>query len=110
MKKQPKSRRVSNALKSKLTSPPPTIRTSPSCSSQSPHWVPFNEREDVTTEMVEYQLKIKYSERYANSIYEYRHVILPKTFYELHVHPRFKDRLLNPEEWRHIGICQSNGW
>lgn len=79
---------------------------------------PFSERLDVSEEMKEYQLQIKYSNRYQTRTHEYRyfpmaqdrHVILPKPFYQSYVNSKFKSRLLRDDEWRYIGICQSLGY
>jgi cyclin-dependent kinase regulatory subunit CKS1 len=70
----------------------------------------FNERCDIDTDMIEYQKDIRYSERYKTINYEYRHVILPKAYFNDYVTSRFKNRLLREDEWRYIGICQSPGW
>ncbi|KAI3645442.1 hypothetical protein MP228_008370 [Amoeboaphelidium protococcarum] len=53
---------------------------------------------------------IYYSERYRDSEFEYRHVILPKEYYNHYIDDHFKDRLLSEEEWRSLGIQQSLGW
>ena len=50
--------------------------------------------------------EIEYSEKYADDLYEYRHVLLPKDIYKKI--PR--NRLLNEMEWRSIGVTQSRGW
>ncbi|KAI3388344.1 hypothetical protein SNEBB_007340 [Seison nebaliae] len=50
--------------------------------------------------------KIYYSNKYFDDTYEYRHVILSKA-------PEWNNpqhRLLEEEEWRLLGIQQSNGW
>eukprot|EP00753_Platysulcus_tardus_P008577 PLAT16113.1.p2 GENE.PLAT16113.1~~PLAT16113.1.p2 ORF type:complete len:122 (-),score=60.21 PLAT16113.1:260-625(-) len=49
---------------------------------------------------------IRYSEKYSDDTYEYRHVILPKQLAK-HV-PR--GRLLSDAEWRALGVQQSRGW
>ncbi|KAH3757160.1 cyclin-dependent kinases regulatory subunit [Pelomyxa schiedti] len=49
---------------------------------------------------------IVYSEKYTDSVYEYRHVILPPDISALLP----KDRLLTEEEWRGAGVQQSLGW
>merc|ERR1719491_2814138 len=60
--------------------------------------------------MPHYPDEIEYSERYNDSKYEYRHVILPKAkakeMFRLFGGPR----LLEEQEWRSIGVQQSRGW
>ncbi len=56
--------------------------------------------------MPHYPNKIDYSEKYFDSIYEYRHVILPKEIFKKIP----AKRLLSESEWRSIGIAQSKGW
>ncbi|KAF3930856.1 hypothetical protein ABW19_dt0203546 [Dactylella cylindrospora] len=58
--------------------------------------------------------EINYSSRYADSINEYRHVMLPKAMLD-YIPDDFKDetgllRILQEEEWRSLGITQSLGW
>jgi len=50
--------------------------------------------------------EIEYSEKYSDDVYEYRHVILPKSVYTKL--PR--GRLLSESEWRGFGVQQSQGW
>jgi cyclin-dependent kinase regulatory subunit CKS1 len=50
--------------------------------------------------------QIKYSEKYADCKFEYRHVILPPDIAKL-VPP---NRLMSEVEWRNLGIQQSKGW
>ncbi|PAA82698.1 hypothetical protein BOX15_Mlig015387g2 [Macrostomum lignano] len=50
--------------------------------------------------------KIYYSEKYRDDVYEYRHCHLPK---ELLVYVP-KNRVMTEDEWRGIGIQQSEGW
>ncbi|EDO34402.1 predicted protein [Nematostella vectensis] len=50
--------------------------------------------------------QIYYSEKYFDSQYEYRHVMVPKDIAKLV--PRKK--LMTESEWRQIGIQQSQGW
>lgn len=52
------------------------------------------------------QTKILYSEKYFDSEFEYRHVILPKELTRLV--PRH--RLMDEMEWRQLGVQQSVGW
>ena len=54
--------------------------------------------------------RIVYSDRYRDNEYEYRHVLLPKTFYLNYVPKVMKHRLLSEDEWRGLGIQQSPGW
>merc|ERR1712137_202166 len=42
---------------------------------------------------------IEYSDKYCDTTFEYRHVILPKPA-----------RLLSEREWRGLGVQQSRGW
>jgi len=50
--------------------------------------------------------RIEYSEKYADTANEYRHVILPKDLAKTLP----KNRLLSESEWRGIGVQQSRGW
>jgi cyclin-dependent kinase regulatory subunit CKS1 len=50
--------------------------------------------------------KIVYSDKYADDVNEYRHVILPKEVAKLIP----KDVLLTEMEWRTLGVQQSLGW
>ncbi|XP_033634604.1 cyclin-dependent kinases regulatory subunit-like [Asterias rubens] len=52
------------------------------------------------------QKDIYYSDKYYDDVYEYRHVMLPKTIAKL----VSKDRTMKEEEWRRIGVQQSQGW
>jgi cyclin-dependent kinase regulatory subunit CKS1 len=52
------------------------------------------------------QIRITYSDRYADDQYEFRHVILPETISKIIP----KTHLLTETEWRNIGIQQSPGW
>ena len=47
-----------------------------------------------------------YSDKYFDSDYEYRHVMIPKDW----VKRCPPDRLMSEKEWRDIGVCQSVGW
>ncbi|XP_011696942.1 PREDICTED: cyclin-dependent kinases regulatory subunit [Wasmannia auropunctata] len=49
---------------------------------------------------------IYYSDKYYDDKFEYRHVVLPKEMVKLV--PR--THLLSEQEWRAIGIQQSQGW
>ena len=50
--------------------------------------------------------EIEYSDKYSDSLYDYRHVFLPK-----HIYKKMpKDRLLSEMEWRSLGVQQSRGW
>jgi len=49
---------------------------------------------------------IEYSEKYCDDHFEYRHVILPKNLKSQI--PR--QRLMNENEWRALGVTQSRGW
>jgi len=59
------------------------------------------------TSMPHYPSEIEYSDKYTDSFYEYRHVVLPKDVYRK-VQP--KGKLLSESEWRSLGIQQSRGW
>lgn len=50
--------------------------------------------------------RIDYSEKYFDDEYEYRHVTLPKELAK----QLPKNRLLQENEWRGIGVQQSRGW
>ena len=50
--------------------------------------------------------EIEYSDKYSDSEYEYRHVILPKEVAKAIP----QGRLLTETEWRSIGVQQSRGW
>lgn len=56
--------------------------------------------------MPHYPSEIEYSDKYYDDLYEYRHVILPKSIYKKM--PR--SRLLSEMEWRSLGVQQSRGW
>jgi len=72
--------------------------------------------------MPHYPDEIEYSDKYADDVYEYRHVILPKRvakemfklfqFVDLQKvgHKPGDPRLLAENEWRSIGVQQSRGW
>lgn len=49
---------------------------------------------------------IEYSEKYSDSFYEYRHVILPKEALDMFD----SSQLMTEEQWRGIGVQQSRGW
>ncbi len=49
---------------------------------------------------------IEYSEKYCDSKFEYRHVILPKEM----VKQMHRNKLLSEGEWRALGVQQSRGW
>ena len=55
--------------------------------------------------MPHYPREIEYSEKYADDLYEYRHVALPRE-----VAKKLPKRLLTEEEWRNFGVQQSRGW
>jgi len=52
------------------------------------------------------QKQIYYSDKYFDTDYEYRHVILPKDIAKLVP----KNHLMSETEWRAIGVQQSQGW
>lgn len=49
---------------------------------------------------------IYYSEKYYDEEHEYRHVVLPKEMVKLVP----KNHLMSEQEWRSIGVQQSQGW
>ncbi|PZC87359.1 hypothetical protein B5X24_HaOG201595 [Helicoverpa armigera] len=49
---------------------------------------------------------IYYSEKYYDEEHEYRHVVLPKEMVKLVP----KNHLMSEQEWRGIGVQQSQGW
>ena len=53
--------------------------------------------------------EIEYSDKYADSQYEYRHVILPKEVMKQLPNGKLT-RLLTENEWRSLGVQQSRGW
>ncbi|CAH2242298.1 cyclin-dependent kinases regulatory subunit [Pararge aegeria] len=50
--------------------------------------------------------EIYYSEKYSDEDHEYRHVVLPKEMVKLVP----KNHLMSEQEWRSIGVQQSQGW
>ena len=55
--------------------------------------------------------EIEYSDKYEDSVYEYRHVILTKEIAKmLPLGPNKTPRLLSENEWRALGVQQSRGW
>ena len=56
--------------------------------------------------MPHYPDEIEYSDKYNDDLYEYRHVLLPKSIYK----SMPKGRLLTENEWRSLGVQQSRGW
>ena len=56
--------------------------------------------------MPHYPDEIEYSDKYADELFEYRHVILPKEAYK----KIGKNKLLDESEWRSLGVQQSRGW
>ncbi|KAG5184191.1 cyclin-dependent kinase regulatory subunit-domain-containing protein [Tribonema minus] len=50
--------------------------------------------------------RIEYSDKYNDSDYEYRHVILPKEL----ARNVPKSRCMTEAEWRGLGVQQSRGW
>mmetsp|Transcript_80170 Transcript_80170/g.230148 ORF Transcript_80170/g.230148 Transcript_80170/m.230148 type:complete len:96 (+) Transcript_80170:90-377(+) len=60
--------------------------------------------------MPHYPDEIEYSDKYADSTYEYRHVTLPKPIAKEMIKLTSSRRLLEDQEWRGFGIQQSRGW
>ena len=56
--------------------------------------------------MPHYPDEIEYSDKYSDELFEYRHVILPKEVYKKIP----KNKLLDENEWRNLGVQQSRGW
>jgi cyclin-dependent kinase regulatory subunit CKS1 len=56
--------------------------------------------------------EIEYSEKYQDSCYEYRHVILTKAAAKdmMKISKGKMDRMLEEHEWRDLGVQQSRGW
>ncbi|KAJ9459714.1 Cyclin-dependent kinases regulatory subunit [Diplonema papillatum] len=52
-----------------------------------------------------YKDRIRYSDKYNDDVYEYRHVILPKELKKL-----VPDFLMTETQWRSLGVQQSLGW
>ncbi|KAL4004698.1 heparan sulfate N-deacetylase/N-sulfotransferase NDST1 [Sarotherodon galilaeus] len=50
--------------------------------------------------------QIYYSDRYSDDHYEYRHVVLPREMAKYIP----KSHLMSEEEWRQLGVQQSQGW
>ena len=50
--------------------------------------------------------EISYSDKYTDSVYEYRHVSLPASM----AGEVPKNHLLTETEWRNLGVQQSVGW
>mmetsp|Transcript_77836 Transcript_77836/g.225904 ORF Transcript_77836/g.225904 Transcript_77836/m.225904 type:complete len:94 (+) Transcript_77836:60-341(+) len=60
--------------------------------------------------MPHYPDEIEYSDKYADSTYEYRHVILPKAIAKEMYRIAAAKRCLADHEWRSLGVTQSRGW
>lgn len=60
--------------------------------------------------MPNYPDEIEYSEKYADDLYEYRHVFLPKAIAKEMFKITGCKRLLEDNEWRGLGVEQSCGW
>lgn len=56
--------------------------------------------------MPHYPFQIEYSEKYEDEVFEYKNVMLPEGLFKSI--PR--NKLLNEDEWRNLGIKQSRGW
>mmetsp|Transcript_98971 Transcript_98971/g.319152 ORF Transcript_98971/g.319152 Transcript_98971/m.319152 type:complete len:105 (+) Transcript_98971:83-397(+) len=54
--------------------------------------------------------EIEYSEKYADGLFEYRHVILPKEAAVALFKQTKGRRLLQEHEWRALGVQQTRGW
>jgi len=57
-----------------------------------------------------YSSRIYYSQKYEDSHYEYRHVILPKQLFAHLKQSGITHRLWKESEWRAIGVQGSPGW
>lgn len=53
---------------------------------------------------------IKYSDKFVDSEYEYRYVVLPRAMTEQILELREQNLYLSEEESRGLGIIQSKGW
>ena len=62
--------------------------------------------------MPHYPEEIEYSDKYADDVFEYRHVMLPKRLMKemMRLMQSGELRLLAEAEWRGIGVQQSRGW
>ena len=60
--------------------------------------------------MVRYPDKVRYSEKYADGDFEFRHVTLPKAIAKNMFSLTNCARLLEEPEWRGLGVCMSPGW
>lgn len=60
--------------------------------------------------MVVYPDEIEYSDKYSDSLYEYRHVILPKYVARQLYRITLGKRLLLEAEWRSAGVQMTRGW
>lgn len=56
--------------------------------------------------MVHFPREIEHSDKYYDTNFEFKHVILPKDLYDRMP----KCRLLSESEWRKLGVTQSRGW
>eukprot|EP00930_Biecheleria_cincta_P002751 TRINITY_DN103748_c0_g1_i1.p1 TRINITY_DN103748_c0_g1~~TRINITY_DN103748_c0_g1_i1.p1 ORF type:complete len:184 (+),score=22.02 TRINITY_DN103748_c0_g1_i1:142-693(+) len=54
--------------------------------------------------------EMEYSETYQDDVYEYRHVICPKSVEAAMYRITKFERHLTEKEWRSVGIQQSRGW
>lgn len=62
--------------------------------------------EQRKADIAEHKGEIYYSSWYADDVYEYRHVSLPKLIAKYVP----GDRLMDEVEWRALGVQQSPGW
>uniref|UniRef100_H2Y9S7 Cyclin-dependent kinases regulatory subunit n=1 Tax=Ciona savignyi TaxID=51511 RepID=H2Y9S7_CIOSA len=60
----------------------------------------------LQSQMQKLQSQIRYSTKYSDSTYDYRHVFLPPTLARMVPN----QHLLSEGEWRNLGIQQSLGW
>jgi len=65
--------------------------------------------------MPHYPEEIEYSEKYADDVYEYRHVILPKLiakqmYTKINKKTGSSAGILTEDQWRGLGVQQSRGW
>jgi len=49
--------------------------------------------------------RLSYSDKYCDSHFEYRHVVLPKEMV-----PYLPKKLMSEREWRELGVQMSRGW
>ena len=82
--------------------PSPRVRASPSSRKLLAHLLPRRTPPSSTHTPADLIARIEYSEKYNDSTYEYRHVILPKPLAKSIP----QQKLLSESGWRGIGVQQ----